>query len=65
MTERESFAEFQNAIALADAFAVASSAASLEETSASGQQISAMTQRNAENSRTAASLMAEVDSRVQ
>lgn len=39
-------------------------AASLEETSASGQQISAMTQRNAENSRTAATLMAEVDGRV-
>lgn len=39
-------------------------AASLEETSASGNEISSMTHRNAENARTAASLMAHVDERV-
>lgn len=39
-------------------------AASLEETSASGHQISAMTQRNAEHSRSAASLMTDVDAKV-
>ena len=39
-------------------------AATLEETSASGHEISSMTQRNAENARTAASLMAHVDVKV-
>jgi methyl-accepting chemotaxis protein/methyl-accepting chemotaxis protein-1 (serine sensor receptor) len=39
-------------------------AGSLEETSASSQQMSSMTQRNAENARKVASLMAEVDQRV-
>lgn len=39
-------------------------AAALEETSASGHQISAMTERNAENSRSAATLMTDVDSKV-
>jgi methyl-accepting chemotaxis protein len=38
--------------------------ATIEEASASGQEISAMTQRNAENSRAAASLMADVDRKV-
>ena len=38
--------------------------ASLEETSASSQQVSAMTQRNAENSRAAATLMSDVDRKV-
>jgi methyl-accepting chemotaxis protein/methyl-accepting chemotaxis protein-1 (serine sensor receptor) len=42
----------------------AAQAASLEETSASGQEISAMTIRNAENSVTAAALMVEVDEHV-
>ncbi len=39
-------------------------AASLEETSASGQEIRAMTSRNAENAVTAATLMADVDAHV-
>lgn len=39
-------------------------AASLEETSASGQQISAMTSRNAENAAMAAALMIDVDEHV-
>jgi methyl-accepting chemotaxis protein len=39
-------------------------AASLEETSASSQEINSMTQRNAENSRTAAELTAHVDEQV-
>ena len=39
-------------------------AATIEETSASGHEISSMTQRNAENSRTAASLMSQVDGKV-
>jgi methyl-accepting chemotaxis protein/methyl-accepting chemotaxis protein-1 (serine sensor receptor) len=39
-------------------------AASLEETAASGEQITSMTQKNAENSSTAAALMSDVDKRV-
>jgi methyl-accepting chemotaxis protein len=39
-------------------------AASLEETSASSEQITAMTRKNAENSATAATLMTDVDQRV-
>ena len=39
-------------------------AASLEETSASSAEITSMTQKNAENSSTAATLMADVDHRV-
>jgi len=39
-------------------------AATLEETSASGQQIRALTERTAEHSKTAASLMRDVDQRV-
>jgi methyl-accepting chemotaxis protein/methyl-accepting chemotaxis protein-1 (serine sensor receptor) len=39
-------------------------AASLEETSASMEEMASMTRKNAENSRTAASLMAEVDAQV-
>jgi methyl-accepting chemotaxis protein len=39
-------------------------AATLEETSASGHEISALTSRNAEHSKTAAELMADVDQRV-
>src|SRR5207302_988806 len=39
-------------------------AASLEETSASSQEINSTTQRNAENSRTAAGLTAQVDEQV-
>ncbi len=39
-------------------------AATLEQTSASGQQIRALTERTADHSRTAASLMAAVDQRV-
>jgi len=40
-------------------------AASLEETSAAMEEMAAMTRRNADNSRTAAGLMTEVDTRVQ
>ncbi|HTW64716.1 MAG TPA: methyl-accepting chemotaxis protein [Bryobacteraceae bacterium] len=40
-------------------------AASLEETSASSEEITSMTRKNAENSATAATLMADVDQRVQ
>jgi len=40
-------------------------AASLEETSASMEEMASMTRQNAENSQTAAGLMAEVDGRVQ
>ncbi|HYO79995.1 MAG TPA: methyl-accepting chemotaxis protein [Bryobacteraceae bacterium] len=40
-------------------------AGSLEETSASGQELSSITQKNAEQSRSAAQVMAEVDARVQ
>jgi methyl-accepting chemotaxis protein/methyl-accepting chemotaxis protein-1 (serine sensor receptor) len=40
-------------------------AASLEETSASMEEMASMTRRNAENSQTAAQLMTEVDERVQ
>ena len=40
-------------------------AASLEETSASMEEMASMTRQNAENSRSAATLMTEVDSRVQ
>jgi len=40
-------------------------AASLEETSASMEEMASMTRQNAENSQTAAALMAEVDTRVQ
>lgn len=39
-------------------------AAVLEETSASGHQVSAMTQRNTENSQSAATLMTDVDTKV-
>jgi len=39
-------------------------AASLEETSASGEEVTSMTRQNADNSRTAAECMAEVDTRV-
>jgi methyl-accepting chemotaxis protein len=39
-------------------------AASLEETSAASEQITSMTRKNAENSQTAAGVMAEVDRRV-
>ena len=39
-------------------------ATSLEQTSASSREVSALTQRNAENSRTAAALMTDVDRRV-
>ena len=39
-------------------------AASLEETSASMEEVAAMTRKNAENSQSAASMMAEVDQRV-
>ncbi|HEX5227183.1 MAG TPA: methyl-accepting chemotaxis protein [Bryobacteraceae bacterium] len=39
-------------------------AASLEETSASSEEITSMTRKNAENSQSAASVMAEVDQRV-
>ena len=42
----------------------ATQAASLEETSASGQEIRAMTSRNADNSVTAAALMVDVDEHV-
>lgn len=42
----------------------AKQAGSLEETSASSQELSSMTQKNAEQSRHAASMMAEVDHRV-
>jgi methyl-accepting chemotaxis protein/methyl-accepting chemotaxis protein-1 (serine sensor receptor) len=40
-------------------------AASLEETSASMEEMASMTRKNAENSQTAAGLMADVDTRVQ
>ena len=40
-------------------------AASLEETSASMEEVASMTQRNAEHSRSASTLMADVDARVQ